>query len=75
MRKRLAVASRRSTKLRSWTRTTKPSVASVATGIAVAWTCPPGTENTEDQVAQAVGAESGPGRTSGPMRSHESGAG
>ena len=64
-RKRLVVASRRSTKLRSWTRTTKPRGASAAKGIAVVWSCPPGTENPEDQVAQVV-ADSGAGADLGP---------
>ena len=66
-RNRVVVASRRSTKLRSWTRTTNPRGRSpVTTGIAVAWTRPPGTENTDAQVVQATAGEPASRRTSGP---------
>ena len=51
------VASRRSTKLRSWTRTTNPSGRPPsASGTAVAWTCPPGTEKTDDQAVPPAAA-------------------
>ena len=64
-RKRRVVASRRSTKLRSWTRTTKPSGRAVhrASGTAVACTWPPGSGKTDAQVVQAAAGGRRSGRT------------
>jgi hypothetical protein len=53
-RKPCVVASRRCTKLRSWTSTTKPSVSSPsATGIALTWTSPPGRAATSLQAVHS----------------------